>query len=52
MVKEIDVLMAVPLMRDEATLWRIEHTTTIHGEPHVHYISVDVADEAPLGTRA
>jgi len=26
------------------TLWRIEHTTTIKGEPHVHYVSVDVLE--------
>jgi len=31
------------------TLWRIEHTTTISGEPHVHYVSVDVPETAPTG---
>jgi len=31
------------------SLWRREETTTINGEPHMHYVGVDVTDTPPTG---
>ena len=31
------------------SLWRREETTTINGEPHMHYVGVDVTDTPSTG---